>query len=55
MQAKLAGRIEKMADTAVPLVRKELVDAEKPLVKQALEQGTARKVTDDASRPKGTS
>ena len=51
--AKLAGRIEKMADTAVPLVRKELVDAEKPLVKQALEQGTARKVTDDALKAEG--
>jgi hypothetical protein len=50
---KLAGRIEKMADTAVPLVRKELVDAEKPLVKEALELGTARKVTDDALKAEG--
>lgn len=51
--AKLAGRIEKMADRAAPLVRKELADAEKPLVKQALEQGTARKVTDDAIKAEG--
>ena len=50
---QLVGKIEKMADRAVPLVRKELVAAEKPLVKEALEHGTARKVTDDVLKAEG--
>jgi hypothetical protein len=45
---ELAVKVERMAERAAPLVRKELAEAEKPLVKQALEQGTARRVTDKA-------
>ena len=50
---KLAGRIEKMADRAVPMVREEIVGAEKALVKDALEQGTARRVTEESLRAEG--
>jgi hypothetical protein len=50
---KLAGRIEKMADKATHLVRRELAAAEKPLVKEALEHGAARRVTDDALKAEG--
>jgi len=50
---RLVGKIEKMADRAVPLIREELAAAEKPLVKEALEHGTARKVTDDVLKAEG--
>jgi hypothetical protein len=50
---KLVGKIENVADKAVPLVRKELVEVEKPLVKEALEQGSARRVTDKALAAEG--
>jgi hypothetical protein len=50
---KLGAKIEKIAEKAVPAIRAELVAAEKPLVKEALEAGTARKVTDKALRAEG--
>ena len=50
---KLASKLEHAADRAVPLVRKELVEAEKPLVKEALEHGTARRLTDKAAVAEG--
>lgn len=50
---KSAARIEKIAESAVPAIRRELVQIEKPLVKQALEAGTARKVTDEALKAEG--
>jgi hypothetical protein len=50
---KVGGKIEKIAEKAVPAIRRELAAAEKPLVKQAMEQGTARKVTDAALKSEG--
>ena len=50
---KSAARIEKIAEKAVPAIRRELVQVEKPLVKQALENGTARHVTDKAMKGEG--
>ena len=50
---KSAARIEKIAARAVPAIRRELVQVEKPLVKQALESGTARHVTDEAVKAEG--
>jgi hypothetical protein len=51
--AEAAAKAERIADKAVPLVRKELAQSEKPLVKQALEDGTARKVADKALQKEG--
>jgi hypothetical protein len=48
-----AGKIERIAEKAIPAVRRELAAAEKPLVKEALEQGTARRVTDEALKAEG--
>jgi len=50
---KNAAKIERIADKAVPAIRRELASAEKPLVKEALDAGTARKVTDQALRAEG--
>lgn len=50
---KSAARIEKIAEAAVPAIRREIAQAEKPLVKQALESGTARQVTDQALKAEG--
>jgi hypothetical protein len=50
---KSAARIEKIAEKAVPAVRQELVRVEKPLVKQALESGTGRHVTDKTLKAEG--
>jgi hypothetical protein len=43
-----ATKIEQIAEKAVPAIRRELAAAEKPLVKQAMEAGTARRITDKA-------
>ena len=51
--AEAAVKAERIADRAVPLVRKELAQSERPLVKQALEQGTGRKVADKALQKEG--
>lgn len=51
--SNLVGKVERIADRAVPLVRKELVEAEKPLVKDALERGTARRITDKGLQAEG--
>jgi len=50
---KSAAKIEKIAEKAVPAIRRELVQVEKPLVKQALESGTARQVTDKTMKAEG--
>jgi hypothetical protein len=50
---KLAAKLEQVADKAVPAIRKELAAAEQPLVKGALEGGTARKVTDKTLKAEG--
>ena len=43
------------AERSVPAIRAELVNAEKPLVKEALEAGTARRVSDQALKAEGYS
>lgn len=50
---RAAVKIEKIAERAVPAIRRELTTVEKPLVKQAMEQGTARKVTDATLKGEG--
>lgn len=50
---KPAARIDRIADKAVPAIRSKLVQTEAPLVKQALERGTARNVTDRALMTEG--
>jgi hypothetical protein len=50
---KSAARIEKIAEKAVPAIQRKLVQVEKPLVKQALESGAARNVTDEAMKAEG--
>ncbi|PYG01815.1 hypothetical protein SAMN05216184_101279 [Georgenia satyanarayanai] len=50
---KLAPKIERIADRAVPVVKKELAAAERPLVKEALDRGAARHVTDPALKAQG--
>jgi hypothetical protein len=50
---KSAAKAERIAERAAPFVRRELIDAEKPLVQEALSAGTARKVTDDALKAEG--
>lgn len=52
---KAAVKAERIAERAAPLVRKELAAADKPLVKDALEAGTARKVTDATAKAEGHS
>ena len=47
------ARVEKMAEKAVPIIRREIVNVEKPLVRQALDAGTARQVTDQALKSEG--
>ncbi|MFI7495301.1 hypothetical protein ACH9D2_11370 [Kocuria sp. M4R2S49] len=50
---KAAAKAERIAERAVPLVRKELATAERPLVKEALDRGAARQVTDPALKAQG--
>jgi hypothetical protein len=50
---RAGSKIERIAEKAVPAVRRELAAAEKPLVKEALEAGTARQVTDEALKAEG--
>jgi hypothetical protein len=50
---RAASKIERIVEKALPAIRRELVAAERPLVKEALEQGTARKVTDAALKREG--
>ncbi len=50
---KNAAKIERIAEKAAPMIRRELATAERPLVEAALEAGTARKVTDQALRKEG--
>ncbi|MEU8612177.1 hypothetical protein AB0C29_29730, partial [Actinoplanes sp. NPDC048791] len=50
---KLGAKIEHIAEKSLPAIRRELAQAEKPLVRQALDAGTARKVTDRALRREG--
>ena len=50
---KLAPKIETIADRAVPVVKKELAAAERPLVKEAMDRGAARHVTDPALKAEG--
>lgn len=50
---KLGSRIEQVADKAVPVIRKQLAETEAPLVKQALDAGAARKVSDAGLRKEG--
>ena len=40
--ARLAQKAERIAERSVPAIRAELVNVEKPLVKEALEAGGAR-------------
>lgn len=46
-------RLEQIVDRAVPVVRKELAIAEKPLVQDALSEGAARTITDPALKAEG--
>jgi hypothetical protein len=50
---KIAAKTERIAEQAAPIIRKELVAAEKPLVKEALDAGTARKVSDSVAKKEG--
>ena len=50
---KNAAKIERVAERAMPVIRKQLAEAEAPLVKQALEARSARKVTDAALQREG--
>ena len=50
---KAAAKAERIAERAAPIVRKELIASEKPLVKEALESGTARRVTDEVAKKEG--
>ena len=53
LSPRLISKVEKMADRAAPLVRKEIAEVEQPLVKEALEQGSARRITDKAAQSEG--
>jgi len=48
-----ATRLARVADRAVPVIKRELVAAESPLVREAMEAGKARHVVDDAIRAEG--
>lgn len=50
---RYAARLERVAEKAAPAIRNELVAAEKPLVKDALEAGTARRVTEGTAKAEG--
>jgi hypothetical protein len=50
---KAGAKAERIAERAAPIIRKELVEAERPLVKEALEAGTARKVSDGVATKAG--
>ncbi|WP_188742450.1 hypothetical protein [Agromyces bauzanensis] len=50
---KLGQRVERVSEQALPAIRRELAQSEKPLVKQALDAGTAQKVTDEALKREG--
>jgi hypothetical protein len=52
---KAAAKAERIAERAAPLIKRELAAAEKPLVKGALESGSARTVTDAALKAEGYS
>lgn len=46
-------KLEQIVEKAVPAIRKELAAAEKPLVKDALSEGSARAITDRAVKAEG--
>jgi hypothetical protein len=48
-----AAKAERIAERAAPIVRRELVEAERPLVKNALDAGTARKVSEGVATKEG--
>lgn len=50
---RTGAKIEKIAERSLPAIRRELANAEKPLVKQAMEAGTARRVADKALKAEG--
>jgi len=48
VEARLAQHVERTAERAAPAIRRELAQAERPLVEAALRDGGARQVTDRA-------